>query len=76
MRILVLKDAKFDGRNWKKDSIAILGSDLAHKFVETGNATFEDTNRSIGLKKSHIPDPIQRIIASPVKQKKSKKAKK
>ena len=76
MRILVLEDAKFDGRNWKKGSIAILGSDLAKKFVETGKAIYEDTNRSVGLKKSHVPDPIERIIASPVKQKKSKKTKK
>ena len=76
MRILVLEDAKFDGRNWKKGSIAILGSDLAKKFVDTGKAIYEDTNRSVGLKKSHVPDPIERIIASTVKQKKSKKTKK
>ncbi len=76
MRILVLEDAKFDGRYWKKGAIAILGSDLAHKFVETGKAIYEDTNRSVGLKKSHVPNPEVRIVEAPVKQKKSKKAKK
>ena len=72
MRILVLEDAKLEGRTFKKDSILIMSSKEAQTLLEKGFAIQADTDRSVGLKTSKVEAPVIRETEKPNKQKKPK----
>ena len=60
MRIHILDNVEFEGRNFEKGTSVLMVSDEAKRLVETGKATFEETNRSVGLKSSNVEAPVKR----------------
>ncbi len=60
MRITILDNVEFEGRNFEKGTSVLMVSDEAKRLVETGKATFEETNRSVGLKSSNVEAPSKR----------------
>ena len=60
MRIHILDNVEFEGRNFEKGTSVLMVSDEAKRLVETGKATFEETNRSVGLKSSNVEAPSKR----------------
>ena len=60
MRINILDNVEFEGRNFEKGTSVLMVSDEAKRLVETGKATFEETNRSVGLKSSNVEAPSKR----------------
>ena len=60
MKIIILEDVEFEGRKLVKGSTVILDSAEGKRIIETGKATPEDTNRSVGLKSSNVVDRVVR----------------
>tara|TARA_R100000687_G_scaffold61465_1_gene49625 strand:+ start:684 stop:875 length:192 start_codon:yes stop_codon:yes gene_type:complete len=60
MKIIILEDAEFEGRNFKKGQTILMGSNEAGRLCGTGKAAPEDTNRSVGLKSSNVEPPEKR----------------
>tara|TARA_Y100001963_G_C6764595_1_gene441497 strand:- start:446 stop:637 length:192 start_codon:yes stop_codon:yes gene_type:complete len=60
MRIHILDNVEFEGRNFEKGTSVLMVSDEAKRLVETGKATYEETNRSVGLKSSNVEAPSKR----------------
>ena len=54
MKILILENVEFEGRNFEKGTTVLMVSDEAKRLCDTGKATPEDTNRSVGLKSSNV----------------------
>ena len=60
MKIKILDDCDFEGRALKKGDTILMDSNEAGRLCETGKATPEDTNRSVGLKSSNVEAPTKR----------------
>ena len=60
MKILILENVEFEGRNFEKGTNVLMVSDEAKRLIETGKATMEDTNRSVGLDSSNVEAPSKR----------------
>ena len=54
MKIMILENVEFEGRNFEKGTTVLMVSDEAKRLCDTGKATPEDTNRSVGLKSSNV----------------------
>ena len=60
MKIMILENVEFEGRNFEKGTTVLMVSDEAKRLCDTGKATPEDTNRSVGLKSSNVEAPQKR----------------
>ena len=60
MRIYILDNVEFEGRNFEKGTTVLMVSDEAKRLCDTGKAAFEETNRSVGLKSSNVEAPVKR----------------
>ena len=60
MKILILENVEFEGRNLEKGTIVLMDSNSAKRLCDTGKATPEDTNRSVGLESSNVEPPQKR----------------
>ena len=60
MKILILENVEFEGRNLEKGTIVLMDSNSAKRLCDTGKATPEDTNRSVGLDSSNVEPPQKR----------------
>tara|TARA_Y100001951_G_scaffold75865_1_gene62908 strand:- start:171 stop:362 length:192 start_codon:yes stop_codon:yes gene_type:complete len=60
MKIIILESVEFEGRNLEKGTIVLMGSNEAKRLCDTGKATPEDTNRSVGLESSNVEPPQKR----------------
>ena len=60
MKIKILENCDFEGRSFEKGQTVLMDSGEAGRLCETGNATPEDTNRSVGLASSNVEAPTKR----------------
>ena len=60
MKIMILENVEFEGRNFEKGTTVLMVSDEAKRLCDTGKASPEDTNRSVGLKSSNVEAPQKR----------------
>jgi len=60
MKIMILEDCEFEGRTFNKGETILMDSNEAGRLCDTGKATPEDTNRSVGLKSSNVEAPTKR----------------
>ena len=60
MKIMILEDCEFEGRTFNKGENILMDSNEAGRLCDTGKATPEDTNRSVGLKSSNVEAPTKR----------------
>ena len=60
MKIIILEKCDFEGRSFEKGTVVLMDSKSASRICETGKATPEDTNRSVGLKSSNVEAPEKR----------------
>ena len=60
MKIKILEDCAFEGRTFNKGETILMDSSEAGRLCDTGKATPEDTNRSVGLASSNVEAPTKR----------------
>ena len=60
MKILILDNVEFEGRSFEKGTVVLLDSNSAKRLCDSGKATPEDTNRSVGLDSSNVEAPEKR----------------
>ena len=60
MRIIILENVEFESRSFEKGQIVLLDSNTAKRLCDTGKASPEDTNRSVGLESSNVEAPQKR----------------
>ena len=60
MKILILENVEFEGRNFEKGTNVLMVSNEAKRLCDTGKASPEDTNRSVGLESSNVEAPQKR----------------
>ena len=60
MKILILDNVEFEGRAFEKGPVVLMASNTAKRLCDTGKATPEDTNRSVGLDASNVEPPQKR----------------
>ena len=60
MKIMILENVEFESRSFEKGQIILMDSNEAKRIIETGKATPEDTNRSVGLSSSNVEAPSKR----------------
>ena len=60
MRIIILDNVEFEGRTFEKGQTVLLDSNSAKRLCDTGSASPEDTNRSVGLESSNVEAPQKR----------------
>ena len=60
MKIIILENVEFESRSFEKGQIVLLDSNSAKRLCDTGKASPEDTNRSVGLKSSNVEAPQKR----------------
>ena len=60
MKIMILENVKFEGRSFKKGDKILMNSNEAKRLCDTGSASPEDTNRSVGLESSNVEAPQKR----------------
>ena len=60
MKIIILENVEFESRSFEKGQIVLLDSNSAKRLCDTGKASPEDTNRSVGLKSSNVEAPTKR----------------
>ena len=60
MKIMILENVEFEGRSFEKGTVVLLDSNSAKRLCDTGKASPEDTNRSVGLKSSNVEAPQKR----------------
>ena len=60
MKIKILENVDFEGRSLEKGTTVLMDSGEASRLIETGKATPEDTNRSVGLASSNVEAPTKR----------------
>ena len=60
MKIKILEDCEFEGRAFNKGETILMDSNEAGRLCDTGKATPEDTNRSVGLASSNVEAPTKR----------------
>ena len=60
MKIIILENVEFESRSFEKGQSVLMTSNEAKRLIETGKATPEDTNRSVGLDSSNVEAPSKR----------------
>ena len=60
MKIIILENVEFESRSFEKGQIVLLDSNSAKRLCDTGKASPEDTNRSVGLESSNVEAPTKR----------------
>ena len=60
MKIIILENVEFESRSFEKGQIVLLDWNSAKRLCDTGKASPEDTNRSVGLKSSNVEAPTKR----------------
>ena len=60
MKIKILENVDFEARSFEKGTTVLMDSGEAARLIETGKATPEDTNRSVGLASSNVEAPTKR----------------
>ena len=60
MKIKILENCDFEGRTFEKGQTVLMDSGEAGRLCDTGNATPEDTNRSVSLASSNVEAPTKR----------------
>ena len=60
MKIIILDNVEFEGRTFEKGQTVLMDSNTAKRLCDTGSASPEDTNRSVGLKSSNVEAPQKR----------------
>tara|TARA_R100001443_G_scaffold114943_1_gene131756 strand:- start:146 stop:337 length:192 start_codon:yes stop_codon:yes gene_type:complete len=60
MKVHILDNVEFEGRNFEKGQNVLMVSSEAKRLVATGKATPEETNRSVGLNSSNVESPSKR----------------
>ena len=60
MKIIILENVEFESRSFEKGQSVLMTSNEAKRLIETGKATPEDTNRSVGLSSSNVDAPSKR----------------
>ena len=60
MKIIILENVEFESRSFEKGQIVLLDSNTAKRLCDTGKASPEDTNRSVGLESSNVEAPQKR----------------
>ena len=60
MKIHILDNCEFEGRTFEKGQTVLMDSSEAGRLCLTGQATPEDTNRSVGLDSSNVEPPTKR----------------
>ena len=60
MKIKILENVDFECRSFEKGTTVLMDSGEASRLIETGKATPEDTNRSVGLASSNVEAPTKR----------------
>ena len=60
MKIIILENVEFESRSFEKGQIVLLDSNTAKRLCDTGKASPEDTNRSVGLDSSNVEAPQKR----------------
>ena len=60
MKILILENVDFESRSFEKGQTILMDSNSAKRLCDTGKATPEDTNRSVGLDSSNVEPPQKR----------------
>ena len=60
MKIIILENVEFESRSFEQGQTVLMTSNEAKRLIETGKATPEDTNRSVGLDSSNVEAPSKR----------------
>ena len=60
MKIMILDNVEFEGRTFEKGQTVLMDSNTAKRLCDTGKASPEDTNRSVGLESSNVEAPTKR----------------
>jgi hypothetical protein len=60
MKIHILENVEFESRSFEKGTTVLMDSNEAKRLCDTGKATPEDTNRSVGLDSSNVEAPVKR----------------
>ena len=60
MKIIILENVEFESRSFEKGQTVLMTANEAKRLIETGKATPEDTNRSVGLDSSNVEAPSKR----------------
>ena len=60
MKIIILENVEFESRSFEKGQTVLMTSDEAKRLCDTGKASPEDTNRSVGLSSSNVEAPSKR----------------
>ena len=60
MKIMILENGDFESRSFENGQTVLLDSNTAKRLCDTGKATPEDTNRSVGLDSSNVEPPQKR----------------
>ena len=60
MKIMILDNVEFEGRTFEKGQTVLMDSNTAKRLCDTGSASPEDTNRSVGLSSSNVEAPTKR----------------
>jgi len=60
MKIHILDNCEFEGRTFEKGQTVLMDSSEAGRLCDTGKATPEETNRSVGLSSSNVDAPVKR----------------
>ena len=60
MKIHILENVEFESRSFEKGTTVLMDSNEAKRLCDTGKATPEDTNRSVGLSSSNVDAPVKR----------------
>ena len=60
MKIIILENVDFESRSFEKGQTILLDSNTAKRLCDTGSASPEDTNRSVGLSSSNVEAPQKR----------------
>ena len=57
---MILENVEFENRKFEKGQTVLMTSNEASRLCETGKATPENTNRSVGLDNSNVEPPTKR----------------
>ena len=60
MKIHILENVEFESRSFEKGTTVLMDSNEAKRLCDTGKATYEETNRSVGLSSSNVDAPVKR----------------
>ena len=60
MKVHILENVEFESRSFEKGTTVLMDSNEAKRLCDTGKATPEETNRSVGLDSSNVESPKRR----------------